>query len=76
MKGRNQFTTSEIDQLREILKAKENTAGKQQKPFRDELRSMGFYITDFDNTNKGFTAEDLDELAKAGIIRIVDGKSK
>jgi chromosome segregation and condensation protein ScpB len=75
MKGRNQFTTGEMGQLREILKSKENATGKQQKPFRDGLRSRGFYITDFDNTYKGFTAEDLDELVKSGIIRIVDGKS-
>lgn len=36
---------------------------------------MDVYITDFDNTNKGLTSEDLDELVEVGIIRIVDRKS-
>ena len=72
MKGKNQFTRSEIIQLKEILRNKNNAVGKQQKPFRDELRGMEFYITDFDNTYKGFTEEDLEELIKNGVIKVKD----
>ena len=72
MKGKKQFTKSEIQRLKEILKDKESVFGKQQKSYRDKLRGMGFYITDFDSSYKGFTDEDLDELIRNETITIKD----
>lgn len=73
MKGRRNFTANEIDRIREILKHKSNAPSDKQKPYRDKLRSIGFYITDFDKSHIGFTDMDLEELIKNGII-IIDGK--
>lgn len=70
MKGRNQFSSKEITLLKRILKDKEDALGTKKKLFRDQLRNMGFYITDFDNSHKGFTQEDLDELIKDEIIKV------
>lgn len=74
MKGRNQFTRSEINKLKEILEGKVNASSPKQKPFRDKLRRIGFYITDFDKSNEGFTKEKLEELIGIGIITVKDGK--
>ena len=45
MKGRNTFTRSEINILRELFKLKDEASSCEQKKIRDKMRKMGFYIT-------------------------------
>lgn len=73
MKGRRNFTINEINRIREIIKHKSNSPSSKQKPYRDKLRKIGFYITDFDKSHNEFTDTDLEGLIRNGII-VIDGK--
>jgi hypothetical protein len=70
IKGRNTFTKKEVDDIRKLLKLKNTSARAKQVVYRSKLREMGFYITDFDQTQSGFTTYHLDDLIRKGIIRI------
>lgn len=57
MKGKRNFTINEINRIREMLKYKSRAQSDKQKPYRDKLRRIGFYITDFDKSNNGFKGD-------------------
>jgi hypothetical protein len=70
MKGRSTFTPSEIDAIRRLLREKVRADRGRQKRLRDQLRSIGFYISDFAEDQTGFSEWDLDQLISRGTIRI------
>lgn len=71
MKGRTQFTKEEAHTIRSLLDRKNQYPGKEwQKPIRDQIRSIGFYISDFGASS--FTSGDFDKLIQYGRIKIVD----
>ena len=71
MKGRCRFTRREADQIRILLNQKCKAPSEEQKAIRDDLRAMGFYISDFTNS-KGFTSADFDLLIERKVVIIVD----
>ncbi len=70
MTHRNCFTPREATQIKHLLQQK--IASGNQKRYRDELRSMGFYISDYARFVAGFSPEDFDSLVAAGTIIITD----
>ncbi len=70
MQGKDTFTQADASRIRYLLYKKVQQSGKAwQKPIRDELRSMGFYISDYGGY--AFTVEDFDRLVIKGRIKIV-----
>jgi hypothetical protein len=74
-KGRSNFTAGEARQIRDLLGQVRTVESPQQKGLRGQLRDLGFYITDWDQTAAGFTAEDFNGLVEGGLITI-EGSSE
>jgi hypothetical protein len=53
VKGRDRFSQSEAAQIRELLEQKIKSGNL--KLFRDKLRRLGFYSSDFMRVSGGFT---------------------
>jgi len=71
MKGRDNFTAKEATQIRAHLRAlRKAEPGVPQKLIRDQLRAIGFYITDWPRDSSGFTASDFDDLVLQGQITV------
>ncbi|APF17700.1 hypothetical protein Calab_2172 [Caldithrix abyssi DSM 13497] len=70
MQGRNIFTSSEINYIKDLLRQKSQTSRSAQKSIRSKLRKIGFYISDFDQSQSGFTEADFNLLIKKGYIKI------
>lgn len=74
MKGRDRFTTLEAEQIRQLLDGvRRAEPGAAQKQLRDQLRALGFYISDWGGGPAGFTRSDFDELVGHGTVT-VDGE--
>ena len=73
MKGRNRFSYHEANQIRDLLRRKVRADSLEQVKQRGQIRNIGFYITDFDQSYSGFTANDLDRLVENGIIEVTSG---
>ena len=70
MKFRSKFTQKEADSIRVLLDQKNLKAGKQwQLSIRDQIRAMGFYISDYGTTQ--FTSQDFDKLVRGGRVQII-----
>jgi len=72
MKGRRTFTKEEAEKIRILLDQKCKAPSDEQKGFRDELRKMGFYISDFTDSKEGFTSADFNSLIECGQVIIVN----
>lgn len=68
MKGRDEFSQQEIDNIRKLLEKKCVATENQQKYIRSQIRDMGFYISDFGET--AFGPRDLDRLIEQGIVKV------
>ena len=68
---RSTFTRQEITRIKELLGEKSRVQ-REPKTVRQQLRKMGFYITDFADDQLGFTAADVDILLSRGTLKIVD----
>jgi hypothetical protein len=68
VKGKSTFTEQEVADLRRLIAEKQTADRDRQKALRGKMRSIGFYITDFDADQRGFTASDLDDLIARGTI--------
>ncbi|MBU8934894.1 MAG: hypothetical protein KOO62_12985 [candidate division Zixibacteria bacterium] len=75
MKGKKAFTEAEARDIRNLLSKKERAQKSDRKRIRDELRSIGFYITDWDQTQRGFGRADFDTLVQIGQVRILESDS-
>jgi hypothetical protein len=73
LEHRTEFTTQELELIRELLRDKSTLDRDIQKGARRRLRKLGFYISDF-GEESGFGEADLDSLLKSGRIRIVPSK--
>lgn len=70
-KGSSTFTRAQADRIRELLRQKVESGNLQ--PFRNKLRGLGFYITDFTSyTYGGFSVDDFDRLVRTRRITITD----
>ena len=71
MKGRRKFSRAALTQIRTILVEIRQGELKVQKRLRHRLRNeFDFYISDFDQSGRGFTRNDLDMLVSSGAIEI------
>ena len=73
--GRTNFTATEIEQLRLLVREKQTADGSRQKTLRARMRRIGFYISDFADYS-GFTASDFDDLLKRGVITCSPGSAE
>ena len=69
MKGRDTFTAGEAQEIRRLLRQKEEASRDEQKRIRGRIRRIGFYLSDWDAS----TLEDFDRLISQGRLRISDG---
>lgn len=67
---RSSFNRHEIATIKNLLVEIRNANPDAQKMLRDKLRSMGFYSTDYENDQQGFTASDVDRLVANGAITV------
>lgn len=71
LKGRNVFLAREAQYIKDLLVKIRNSPKDLQKDYRDTLRNKHhFFISDFTNSKKGFTANDFDGLVKTGKIAV------
>lgn len=67
---RTSFSRDELATIKDLLHEIRSSDRDLQKVLRNKLRSMGFYITDFENDQQGFTASDVDRLVANGAITV------
>jgi hypothetical protein len=71
MKGRARFTAQEAAEIRRLLGLiRRAEPGHPQKRLRDQLRALGFYITDWAGGPAGFTISDFDDLVAHGLVKV------
>jgi hypothetical protein len=75
MEGRNTFSSAEAELIRFLLREKSRALRSAQKSLRSKLRRLGFYISDYDSSQDGFSDVDFNNLVSAGRITITDGDS-
>ena len=73
MKGKNIFTTSEIDKIKKLIAEKVEATPSKQKDIRDKIRTLGFYYSDFSPKKDGYTVEDFNALIRSGKIKVIEG---
>ena len=70
MKGKNVFTRSEIEYLKELIKERCTADSSKQKGIRAKMRKVGFYgKDDFGITD--MTIEKFEELINSGAIKVI-----
>jgi len=70
MKGKNEFSENEANQIRILIKQKLLTSSTEQKGIRNKIRDLKFYFSDF-SIKKGYTVEDFENLIKVGQLKII-----
>jgi CTP:phosphocholine cytidylyltransferase-like protein len=58
MKGKSTFTKKEAEVIKKLIHQKQVANRETQKSIREEIRKLGFFITDFSN-KKRYTAESV-----------------
>jgi hypothetical protein len=66
-----QFTITESREIRKLLDYKNTLPSNEQINPRNRLRSMGFYISVFTKSTKGFTSNDFEKLIDQHKITII-----
>ena len=69
-RSRTKFTSAEAVEIRGLLAEARRAERSDQKRLRDRLRRIGFYITDFDLSFRGFGPEAFDRLIAQGSVEI------
>jgi hypothetical protein len=73
MKGKNQFTSTQINEIKNLLTDLRKSEKNEQKRLRARLRKKyEFNIIDFDQSYSGFTLSDLNSLIGNGTITIIE----
>jgi hypothetical protein len=67
---RRNFSRDEAKRIKKILAELRQVDSPAQKRLRTELRSMGFYITDYTDAASGFTASEFDYYVAKGTIAV------
>lgn len=70
MRGRNTFTTVELERIKTLLEKKSDDRPMVQRRVRENLHRIGFYISDYDFTFAAFTPGDLEQLIKSGRVLV------
>lgn len=72
MRGKETFTPVEIERIKSLLEKKVDARPMTQRRIREQLRRIGFYISDYDHTFAGFTPADLDQLIESGRVVVAE----
>ena len=73
MKGKNTFTTKEIEALKQLIQLRVNADRDDQKRIRNVMRRIGFYGSDFGIFD--CQVSDLEGLIRSGVIKVIGGKA-
>lgn len=79
MKGKRGFTKSEIEELKILISQKVKSDRTKQKSFRNKMRDIGFYISDFTvykQGDGGFDIDDFNNLIHSGQIAVLDDNTR
>jgi len=71
MKGQSRFSRTTADQIRSLLAQTRAAQRSEQKVLRQEIRELGFFISDFNRPATGFGPDDFEELIRSGRIQVV-----
>lgn len=71
MQSSRRFTRAAAQQIRVLLADTRRAERSRQKALRQQIRDLGFFISDFSHSADGFTPEDFDDLVSAGTIDII-----
>ena len=69
MRGRTSFSVREADEIFELLSRKMEVGRAEQKSLRAKVRSIGFYISNFENHGP-FSGADFHALIDDGVITV------
>jgi len=73
MKGRYEFTCTEADTIKNLLKSSREVNREEQKVINYELNQLHkFFISDFTDSRRGFTTANFDDLVSSGKITVKD----
>ena len=72
MKGRNTFSSEEIEAVKKLIIEKLKASPDKQKGIRQKIRDIGFYYSDFSSKKDGYNVEDFESLIRSGAIKIVE----
>lgn len=70
MKGTDSFSQASADRIRLLLNRTRSSPREDQKRLRQEIRDLGFYISDWSRPRDGFRPEDFDNLVRSGRVRV------
>lgn len=70
MKGKTRFSAATAERIRILLGRVRSSPRPAQKVLRQQIRDLGFYISDFRRPASGFTREDFDALVQNGGIEV------
>ena len=70
MKGRSSFSEGEASRIRLLLGEKMGQPRYEQKRIRSNIRALGFFISDFRESTRAFTAADFDSLVIEGRVTV------
>ena len=70
MKGKNIFTRREADEIRALIRERNNADASKQKGIRAKMRRLGFYGKD-DWGIVDFKLDDFEQLIRSGLIKIL-----
>jgi hypothetical protein len=70
MKGSRKFTQKTANEISVLLGRTRAAKPAQQKALRQQIRDLGFFISDFDRPATGFGPEDFHDLVQRGLLQI------
>ena len=70
MKGKNIFTRREADEIRALIRERNNADSSKQKGIRAKMRRLGFYGKD-DWGIVDCKLDDFEQLIRSGLIKIL-----
>jgi hypothetical protein len=76
MKGKNTFTSLQIQAIKKLIAEKVLATPDKQKGIRGKIRNIGFHYSDFSSKKDGYTVADFEALIRSGQIKIIDGDYK
>jgi len=75
VKGKNEFTEIEIENLKNLISEKIIAAPDKQKGIRNKIRNLGFYYSDFSTQKNGYDLNDLQKLIDNHEIKIIENNN-
>lgn len=70
MKGRKSFSVEEAAEIKRLLREKVRADRNEQKRIRGRIRKIGFYISDHETDQHGFSEADFDHLVAIGAVTV------